>query len=481
MSVVQLAPTRDVLTTLMLDAQWESRAYAVLGLAQRADSVAVARSAAELDPSPRVRAWAQVRARPQRQHARAPRDHSRTIAAQLRSINDHGASWRPCLARSKEIKIYLYVARRARARSSGFADLVRGGITVSALLLAIAYCVLIPLAIWSGAGDEPATSATTTRRRTAIAAIVALGVLALYVADDGAVDGDVGHERVHRRRVHASVCRIRRAIRSSSSSAACSRCCRSRATVAARVNVLAAVCSAVAAGVWFLVAEHVLRGVAPTRWQRIAGGVLAALIGATAFTVWNQSVVNEKVYTVSLAGIALVSWLAVRWSDRSRRTARRPRARDDRVSLRARLREPHGGHAAGARGRVAVLLRRPATLVRWKLLLACLVALVVGVTPFATQPIRAAHFPAMNEGEPTACRTKLEVSCTFSKATYDAFMYNFNRGQYGKPDSPTGRRRSANRSACGGCTSAGSGCATPNGASAVRSSRCSPRRSSCSA
>ncbi|HEX3868092.1 MAG TPA: M56 family metallopeptidase, partial [Gemmatimonadaceae bacterium] len=58
MSAIQLAPTRDVLTTLMLDARWESRAYAVLGLAQRADSIAVARSAAERDPSPRVRAWA---------------------------------------------------------------------------------------------------------------------------------------------------------------------------------------------------------------------------------------------------------------------------------------------------------------------------------------------------------------------------------------------------------------------------------------
>ena len=58
MSTVQLAPTRDVLTTLMADARWESRAYAVLGLAQRADSVAVARSAAERDPSPTVRAWA---------------------------------------------------------------------------------------------------------------------------------------------------------------------------------------------------------------------------------------------------------------------------------------------------------------------------------------------------------------------------------------------------------------------------------------
>ena len=58
MSAVQLAPSRDVLTTLMLDARWESRAYAVLGLAQRPDSIAVARSAAELDPNPRVRAWA---------------------------------------------------------------------------------------------------------------------------------------------------------------------------------------------------------------------------------------------------------------------------------------------------------------------------------------------------------------------------------------------------------------------------------------
>ncbi|MEP6494650.1 MAG: M56 family metallopeptidase [bacterium] len=58
MSAVRLAPTREVLTTLMSDTRWESRAYAVLGLAQRQDSVAVARSAAELDPSPRVRAWA---------------------------------------------------------------------------------------------------------------------------------------------------------------------------------------------------------------------------------------------------------------------------------------------------------------------------------------------------------------------------------------------------------------------------------------
>src|SRR2546423_9349605 len=85
--------------------------------------------------------------------------------------------------------------------------------------------------------------------------------------------------------------------------------------VAMRINILAALCSAAAAGFWFLVTERVLVGWLAERWQRIVGGALAALIGATAFTVWAQSVVNEKVYTVSLLGMALVSWLTVRWCD----------------------------------------------------------------------------------------------------------------------------------------------------------------------
>lgn len=58
LTAVDLAPTRDTLATLMRDSRWESRAYAVIGLAHRPDSVAAARNAAELDPSPRVRAWA---------------------------------------------------------------------------------------------------------------------------------------------------------------------------------------------------------------------------------------------------------------------------------------------------------------------------------------------------------------------------------------------------------------------------------------
>jgi hypothetical protein len=65
--------------------------------------------------------------------------------------------------------------------------------------------------------------------------------------------------------------------------------------VAMRINILAALCSAGAAGMWFLITERVLVGWLPERWQRIVGGSLAALIGATACTVWSQSVVNEKV------------------------------------------------------------------------------------------------------------------------------------------------------------------------------------------
>ncbi|HEY7393601.1 MAG TPA: DUF2723 domain-containing protein, partial [Gemmatimonadaceae bacterium] len=205
-------------------------------------------------------------------------------------------------------------------------------------------------------------------------------------------------------------------------------------SVAVRINILAAVCSAASAGMWFLITERVLVGWFPERWQRILGGVLAAAIGATAFTVWNQSVVNEKVYTVSLVGIAIISWLMIRWSDDpDGRTA-------DRILvlvaylLGLGYANHMGGMLAAPAVGLSVLIIRPRTLFRGKLLLACAGTLLLGFTPFATQPIRAAQFPPINEGEPTACRTGLEVSCTFSKGTLQAFIYNFNRGQYGKPD-----------------------------------------------
>jgi len=189
-------------------------------------------------------------------------------------------------------------------------------------------------------------------------------------------------------------------------------------SVAVKINILAALTSAIAAGMWFLVAERVLVSWLPERWQRIAGGVVATVMGATAFTVWNQSVVNEKVYTVSLMGLAIISWLTVRWSD----DPEGPGADRILILIAYLLGLGNANHMMGLLALpavvVAVLVRRPDTILRWRLWLLLFGVFLLGNTPFLTQPIRAAHFPAINEGEPT---------------TWSAFWYNFNRGQYGKP------------------------------------------------
>src|SRR5262245_4119425 len=177
-----------------------------------------------------------------------------------------------------------------------------------------------------------------------------------------------------------------------------------------RVNLLAAICSAVAASMWFLITERVLVGWFNEKWKRIVGGSLAVLIGATSFTVWSQSVVNEKVYTVALAGVAIIAWLTVRWCDEPDS----PKTDKLLVLISFLLGLGYSNHMAGilpmfAVG-LAVLINRPRVLLRWKLIIACVGALALGITPFATQPIRAAYFPAVNEGEPTGCRTEFHLS-----------------------------------------------------------------------
>jgi hypothetical protein len=203
-------------------------------------------------------------------------------------------------------------------------------------------------------------------------------------------------------------------------------------SVAIRINVLAAFCSAVSAGFWFLIADRVLAGWLESRWQRVVGAAVAALLGATAFTVWSQSVVNEKVYTVSLVGLALVAWLMVRWGDQP------DGRRADRVLLLVAylMGLGYANHMAGMLAApavaIAVLVRRPRTVLRWRFVLALAAIVVLGLTPFATQPIRAALHPPINTGEVTGCVDRLAVSCTFSQKTADRFLYNFNREQYGK-------------------------------------------------
>ncbi|HEX5179406.1 MAG TPA: DUF2723 domain-containing protein [Gemmatimonadaceae bacterium] len=204
-------------------------------------------------------------------------------------------------------------------------------------------------------------------------------------------------------------------------------------TYAQRINVMAALASAAAAGFWFLITERVLWRWVTQRWQRITGAAVAVLVGATAFTVWNQSVVNEKVYTISLIGLAVISWLMVCWCE----NPDDPRADRWLLLVAFLLGLGYANHPAGflplpAVG-IAVLVRRPQTLLRWRLVLLAIAVLVLGLTPFAYEPIRAAHFPTINEGEPTGCLTHFEWSCTFSGLTVQRLEDNINRKQYQKP------------------------------------------------
>jgi hypothetical protein len=106
------------------------------------------------------------------------------------------------------------------------------------------------------------------------AGLTALGVLVLYVVTLAPTDGDVGRERVHHGGVHA---------RHSASAGqslfvllGASASLLPFGGVAYRVNLLAAVCSALAAGIWFLVAERVLAQWIAVPWVRRVGSVLAA-------------------------------------------------------------------------------------------------------------------------------------------------------------------------------------------------------------
>src|SRR5258705_1618324 len=214
------------------------------------------------------------------------------------------------LSSRKEIRISLY-AGTVLAFVLGFIDLWRGGTTISAFLLGIGYCVLIPMVIWSGAesdtgGDE--------RPSYGAAAIVSFAILVLYLVTMApstamwdtseyiAAAYTFGLPHPPGNPVFVIIGRVFSILPIASS-------------VAVRINILAAVCSAVSSGMWFLITERVLVSWFPQRWQRILGGVIAAMIGATAFTVWNQAGGNKKGYTVSAVVIALISWLLIRWSD----------------------------------------------------------------------------------------------------------------------------------------------------------------------
>jgi hypothetical protein len=187
---------------------------------------------------------------------------------------------------------------------------------------------------------------------------------------------------------------------------------------ARRINLFAAVTSAAAAGFWFLIAERLLRAIVTVAWVRRLVALAGTVVGATAFSVWNQSVVNEKVYTVSVLSIALVLWLALRWGDQPA-DARRDRYLVLIVYLLALTATNHlMGVLAGPAVLVYVLATDPRALVRPRFVAGAGLVAAVGLSVNLFLPIRAHFDPYLNQGSPT---------------TWAALHAVLTREQFGKP------------------------------------------------
>lgn len=206
-------------------------------------------------------------------------------------------------------------------------------------------------------------------------------------------------------------------------------------SVAVRVNLFSALMGALAHGFWFLLADRILAFYSLNRTFRLVGAAAATLIGATAFTVWNQSNVNEKVYTVSLFTIALLSWLAFRWRDNL------GRGKDDNLLLLMVfiLALSVGNHLmaflAAPALLVYVLLIDWRTLVNWKLYPAAVLAVVLGLSIHLFLPIRAGLDPVINEADPT-CETlggAVQSVLTFGRSGCTDLSESLSRTQYDKP------------------------------------------------
>ena len=85
-----------------------------------------------------------------------------------------------------------------------------------------------------------------------------------------------------------------------------------------RTNMLSAVCTAAAAGCWFLVAHDIVERLHADVDQRsravfaTLGAVAAALLVSFSYTAW-QSATETEVYATTTLTVALSAWIATRW------------------------------------------------------------------------------------------------------------------------------------------------------------------------
>jgi hypothetical protein len=206
-------------------------------------------------------------------------------------------------------------------------------------------------------------------------------------------------------------------------------------SVAVRINLFSAAMSAGAHALWFLVVHHILRYFSDDRRFRMIGAAAAVLVSATAFTVWNQSNVNEKVYTVSLLTIALLTWLAVRWQENL------GKGKDDHLLILMAfiLGLSVGNHlmaflVAPAIG-LFVLWVHPKALLNWKLYVGGMVAVILGLSVHLILPIRAGLGPVINEADPSCPNigSAIEAIVTYGNAGCVALAEALQRNQYLKP------------------------------------------------
>ena len=203
-------------------------------------------------------------------------------------------------------------------------------------------------------------------------------------------------------------------------------------SVAVRLNLFSALCSAAAHALWFLVIERSLRTFTDSVTVRRVTAAAAILLSASAFTVWNQSNVNEKVYTLSLFTIALVSWLLLRWRDCGRTMPRL-------LAIVFVIALSSTNHLMGVLVAPGVLLflllvdRR--AVLQARVIGSALVVAALGLLPQFFLPYRANQRPVLAEAEPS-CESMMQAVAsvyTWGQKGCPALSGALRREQYGKP------------------------------------------------
>ena len=206
-------------------------------------------------------------------------------------------------------------------------------------------------------------------------------------------------------------------------------------STAVHINLFSASVSAAAHGFWFLVVHHILRFFSSDRRFRLMGACAAALVSATAFTVWNQSNVNEKVYTVSLLTIALLTWLTFRWQENLGKGKE-----DNLLVLMAFIMALSVGNHLMALLVLPslflfILAVRARTLLNPRLYAMSLAAVLLGLSIHLFLPIRSGLDPVINEGQPTCegVSDALVSVATYGNAGCEELSSALKREQYAKP------------------------------------------------